>query len=792
MKERLNRPSGGDIVDVIAVFAAVVIALTTFRSSYGGVEFAIVGVIGAAFGIVIAQVGHRIRWPLAITAVVALVGYVVLASLLALRHRAVAGFVPGPRSVLESLTSAVTGWKELITTTPPVGSTGDLMVIPLASAVVAGFTAMTLALRFRVVVLAVVPPMVVLGLGIAVGVDDPVSVVAHGSVFVVVVISWLSWREHTRRPLLEGAGMAGRQLIAAAVVLAGAGLVGHQVAAWIPGAEASSRDIWRQTVTPPFDPRQYPSPLSRYRDFVKPGYDTEGEPNDPEVMFTVEGLPDGVPIRLATMDTYDGLVWQVSAGEPGSPSLRDSGSFERIGVAVPADVDGETAEVVVTIGEYADVWVPDVGEVVNIRFIGSTGGPSRDRELADSFRYNRETDTGATILGLQAGDRYEMTVRLPVVLEELSGQIVEADSARIGQVRPVAEVAQVFSTPDIISVDDTGARLDRVKEIMRSSGWYSDGDLIASQVRARAGHNAPRLAEFVQGFPADPLVGNAEQYASAFSLLFRSFQVPTRVVMGFVPEKGSMDAPVEVLSTNVDAWVEVPVTGSGWVGVFPTPDRDQLRAPTATPQQPEPDYRTQVPPPPPLVDPEFDQPAKASGDAKASDDLEESPEAIVDEGGIGVDFLRTPVGLASGVGSMLVLIVVATGGGIVWLKARRRARRRRHGAPHERIANGWREVTDLAVDMGRPVPAATTRREAAVFVGPATLVLADRTDAAVWGGARLGDAEVDAYWTDLERTLREMKSELGVVDRLKVSVSLQSLKRVRPGAAVSGRREKVR
>ncbi|MGA1076859.1 MAG: hypothetical protein ACO307_17295, partial [Ilumatobacteraceae bacterium] len=245
--------------------------------------------------------------------------------------------------------------------------------------------------------------------------------------------------------------------------------------------------------------------------------------------------------------------------------------------------------------------------------------------------------------------------------------------------------------------------------------------------------------------------------------------------------------------TEIAAEPPKPEQPLPWLAdLFPTPDRDQLRAPTATPQQPEPDYRTQVPPPPPLVDPEFDQPAKASGDAKASDDLEESPEAIVDEGGIGVDFLRTPVGLASGVGSMLVLIVVATGGGIVWLKARRRARRRRHGAPHERIANGWREVTDLAVDMGRPVPAATTRREAAVFVGPATLVLADRTDAAVWGGARLGDAEVDAYWTDLERTLREMKSELGVVDRLKVSVSLQSLKRVRPGAAVSGRREKVR
>jgi hypothetical protein len=583
-RPRLAAPSTAELVDIVAVLALTIVALTTFHSSYGGLTYLVVGSIGAVAGTAVAQLGHRFRWPLVVTSVVAVVVYVLVASVAALRHHAIAGIVPGPRSMLEALTSAVTGWKELITVAPPVGSTGDLLVIPLATGMAAAFASMTLALRLRFAMPAIVPPMIVLGLGIAVGIDEPVSVLVHGAVFAGLVLAWLAWREHQRRPLLEGAGMAGRQLVAAAVVLGVAGLVGFYLGPNLPGAEASNRDIWRQTVTPPFDPRQYPSPLSGYRDYVKPGYDDNGDRNEPEVMFTIEGLPEGIPVRLATMDTYDGMVWQVSAGEPGNPSLRDSGSFERIGASLAPDVDGERADVTVTIGEYADVWVPDVGEVVSIRFTGSAGGPERDRELADSFRYNRATDTGATILGLREGDRYEMTVRLPVVLDELAEAPIDPDVPRVGQARSVAALAQRLATPDILAISDTGERLDRVREIMETAGAYSDGDQDAGHIRARAGHNGPRLSEFVQDYPSGPLVGNAEQYASTFALLFRDLdRIPTRTVMGFLPAEGSVDGPVDVVATDIEAWVEVPVRGLGWVGIFPTPPRDQLSA-LSTPQ----------------------------------------------------------------------------------------------------------------------------------------------------------------------------------------------------------------
>lgn len=783
-----------DLADAAAVVALVLVALSAMHSSYGGVTYLVLGVVGAVVGATCAVVGRQLNWPFVLTAVLAIGLYVVLCSVLVLRQDAIAGVIPSPRSILLSLTAAVTGWKELITTVPPVGSTGDLLVLPSASAMLASFAGTTLALRARFAPLAVIPPVIVLGLGIAVGLKEPVSILLHGTVFAGLTFAWLAWREHRRRPLLEGSGLGARRFVSATLVLGIAALAGLFVAPNLPGAEASDRAIWRQVVTPPFDPRQYPSPLSSFRQYVKPGYDAEGQRNEPSTMFTIEGLPAGIPVRLASMDTYDGFVWQVSAGDRANPSLLDSGSFERIGTRLTPEFDGPTADLVITIHEYTDVWVPTVGELISVRFAGSSGGPERDRALADSFRYNRATNTGASVLRLTEGDRIEMTVRLPEMPEALTGRTIRPDVPRLGVAQPVSEIAQQLATPDILVIDDTGARLDRIRDVMVINGAYSDGDRDAGHQRARAGHDAARMIEFVQGYPTRPLIGNAEQYASAFALLFRNLdRLPTRVVMGFVPPEASDRSPVQVVATDVEAWVEVPLVDTGWVGVFPTPPRDQLASTSTSPQQPEPDYRTQPPPPPPIVDPEFDQPAKAAGEAVAPVDdeapVEERAAPIVDDGTVETAALARPAVVAAGVVSVPLVLALAAALVIIVIKARRRRRRRRIGPGHHRIANGWREVTDLARDMGRPVPSGTTRREAAAFAGASTAPLAERADAAVWGGAELTDAEVDAYWHDLTATLDAMKSELGLIERLKTAISLESL---RAGRHESSRRSTQR
>ena len=775
------RPSARELVDAAAVLLLVLAALWAFRSSFGGVRFMIVGGVAALVAILLVHLASRLRLHWLVTGLLAVPVYAVTASVLALGYQCIGGVIPTPRSLLNALTSAATAWKELLTTAPPVGAIGDLQVIPVFVGFAAALLSYGIARGFRYTAPALVPPLVVLALGIAVGTNKPVSVVVHGAVLTTGMLAWLAWREHHRRPLLEGLTGDRRRLVSGALVLGVAGVAGYFAAPSLPGSAAESeREIWRQTVVPPFDPRDYPSPLAGYRDYVKLGYVSDGEREPDKVMFTVEGLPEGVPLRLATMDAYDGLVWQVSGGDPANPSLQDSCSFERVGASVPADFDGVVAEVTVTIQAYADVWVPDVGEVVSLRFSGSEGGPARDRALAESFRYNRTTDTAASPLRLQAGDRYVMTVHLPPETpEQMSGQTIDADVPRIGATAPVSQLTQAIGTADLLVLHDTGERLDQVKELFTKTGAYSDGDIQANQIQARAGHSNSRMVEFGGRFPTVPFVGNAEQYAAAYALLFRDLDhVPTRVVMGFVPDEASLAGPVEVKQTDVEAWVEVPVKGVGWVAIFPTPDRQQTAASSTAPQQPEPDYRTQNPPPPPLVDPEFDQPAKASGDAKPLEEGAEEPPQPQQPGENPIaKVVSSPYFVGGAIAVSPFVLALLAGLAVIVIKVLRRRRRRSRGAAHQRISNGWLEVTDLATDLGRPVPPLTTRREAAAFVGGSAVELAERTDAKVWGGQDLSDAEVDAYWADLTSALAAMKSEVGPIARIRAAMSPRSLRR---------------
>lgn len=767
----IRRPTRVELIDGGAILALSTVALFAFRSSYGGSQFLILGVAAAASGIALAYLGVMWKWPLLVTAAVGVVFYVVVGGAAALHDRAIGGFLPSVGSMFAALRSVVAGWKELITTAPPVGGTGDLMVLPFLGGFTAGLVGYTMSRRLRVAAPALMAPAVLLGVGIASGTDKPVSLVVHGCVFGSLIIGWLAWREHRRRPLLEGGHVNRRQLLTGCVVLVAASAGGLALAPRLPFAHRETRAIWRQTVTPPFDPRQYPSPLSGYRKYVK-----QAAVKD-QVMFTVEGLPEGVPVRLATMDTYDGLVWQVSAGDPTAPSLNDSGSFERVGASLKPEYPGERATVTVTIGKYNDVWIPDVGEVVSLTFSGSAGGAARDRQLADGFRYNQSTDTAASRLRLAEGDRYVMNVRLPVLKDRLAGQELVPTVPRLGQTTSVTEISQKLGT-EVLAIEDSGEKLDKVKDSMYEDGTYSDGDEASSQQKSRVGHSTYRLLEFVGGYPKRPLIGDAEQYSATYALLFRDLDhLPTRVVMGFVPSKASTSEPVEVLAKEVEAWVEVPVEDAGWVAIFPTPPRDQLALTTSSEVTPEPDYRTQNPPPPPVLDPEFDQPATATGKAKATKKTDDEPEAPeTAEAGSG---LSRPVVVGIVAGATPFVVAGLLSGLIVALKARRRRRRRRLGAAHARIANGWLEVTDLAVDMGRPVPDTTTRREAAAFVGSGTTVLAQRADAAVWGNGEPTDDEVKQYWEELSASLTLMRSEVRVVHRLRAAVSWRSLRRAR-------------
>lgn len=768
------KPTRSEAIDAVAAGVLVAIALLGFKSSYGGIEFMIIGLVAVLFGLILAHVLVRAKLPVVVAVATVALGYLLIGGVVALSDRAIAGFIPSVDTIVGAARTAVFGWKELITTNPPVGGTGTLMMLPFLCGYGAALLGSLLMRNKRLYAAAIVPALVVLGVGIVTGVQRPVAPLVQGGFLAVVAIAWMSIRQDRSRPRLPGHKFNANRFATAVTLLALCTAAGWYVAPSLPRAEATDRTVWRQTVIPPFDPRQYPSPLSAYRYYVKDAVAKK------EVMFTIEGLPKGAKIRLSTMDSYDGLVWRPSY-RADTPSTLNSGYFERMGSEIPSDYGGETATITVTIAAYEDFWVPDVGEVLSLRF---EGGP-RDDKLNEALRYNRATDTAASRVKLIKGDRYVMTVRIPATLANLAKAEILPD-VPVGAVYNISPALDKWAaTPGILSIKDIGSRIDALRDKMIADGAYSDGDKAQGQADSLAGHSEYRLNSFIL---TEPMRGDAEQYASALALMLRNLdRVPTRVVMGFEPDASQFSAGansvVEITGQQVEAWVEVPVKGLGWVAVVPTPERSETALKAKAPAPPVPDYETQVPPPPAVLDPDFDSPATSKTGAKDTRKPEpDKPLDAKDPSKNADDVSSSASGISmiavGAIGSPLAIVVVLSSG-ILLLKFRRRRRRRRRGVGHVRIANGWREVTDVALDLGRPIPQKSTRREAAQFVGQSTTMLAARADQAVFSAAEPTNDEVAQYWAELETALKSMRRQAGPINRIKAALSMTSLRQGR-------------
>jgi transglutaminase-like putative cysteine protease len=76
--------------------------------------------------------------------------------------------------------------------------------------------------------------------------------------------------------------------------------------------------------------------------------------------------------------------------------------------------------------------------------------------------------------------------------------------------------------------------------------------------------------------------GFCVQYAMTMAVILRDLDVPTRVVMGFLPGQRSAGSSLEVIpNTNAHAWVEVYFPGHGWVAFDPTLQAGARRTPVS-------------------------------------------------------------------------------------------------------------------------------------------------------------------------------------------------------------------
>jgi hypothetical protein len=745
------------VIDGAFVATLTTLGLVGFRSSYGGSRYLVVGLLGVAAGLAVAWLGIRFRQQPLLLAAEAGVGFFLLGGAIALPGTALAGILPTPSTVRDLGTTVIKGWAQLLTTTPPVGASGNLMVVPYLCGFAAATLGFSLARRLSRPIWALVAPVIVLVLSILLGTSQPASVLLQGAFFGALALVWvvLRARHNVSYELTHSARRS--RLASGTALLVAASALALVTGPSLPLADAHARYVLRSHVQPPLDPANYPSPLNAYRSYLQNQKDVQ--------LFSVTGLPAGARIRLATLDAYNGLVWSVVNGSGGATDA--SGYFARVGDQITRPV-GKTSKVTIQVEGLKSVWLPDVGTVTGVGFAGPRSGA-----LREAFRFNTQTNTGVVTAGLQSGDKLTLSVTPPPQDASAAAQHSPANVV-LPTLTNVPDAVQAKAS-DILGNPGTAKGANSATTLanwLRAHGGYSDGG--TGQASALPGHGAARMLTFLS---ADQPVGDDEQFASAMALMARQAGLPARVVLGFVPTHITAGA-TQVTGADISAWTEVDFDGVGWQPFYPTPPKTQHPQAQQPQSQPQSDSNDQQQHRHTSNDAQNAPPADSGGDAHKVAKTTKPPVKHVRAKSI-------PVAVYAAGGPLLLILLIC--GAIVGLKALRRRRRRSNGSTGDRIHAGWIEIVDTARDLGRPIPKKSTRREVAHFVGGPVLPLALRADQASFGPDHPTEDEVAAFWADVDQSRSALLTEVGAGGRTKAALSLVSLRGQSKGRNGGGR-----
>lgn len=733
------------LLDAALVVGLGVLCAWPLGEAYVGRRWLLALVVGLVLGVVIAWVSARLRWGAWLTVLVAVAGYLAVGSAVVVPDRARNGLLPTADSLRDLVTGATRTWRESLTLPVPLAETGTVLIVPLLTGLAGALAAGVLLWRTRRPGLAGPVLGMVLVVGCAFGDITAEASVVRGLAVAVVGVVWLRWRaqRHVR-------ARWGRRVAATLAVVAVAGGAAAGLAAVAGTGE--ERAVLRDHVDPPFDPRDYPSPLAKFRAYKKK------EALRESTLFTVDGIESGTRVRFAVMDYYDGIVWNVSGG-PGS--VHDSGTFRRLRNDPEADLKA-TARGTITIGSYTGVWVPSLGTTLSMTPLidGKVDG-----EAAGELVINRETETVAQIGGVSPGTTFE--VEAEVAPELSDAEIGELRAASVALPAPKMvpeELVERVQRWRVAAGFDGGSDGDVaifLRDAFRENGYYSDGvdDFTPS------GHGFSRLAVLTK--TATP-VGNAEQYAAAMALAGQQMNLPIRVVIGFkVPPGGGA-----VRGEDVTAWTEIKFEGAGWVPFDPTPEEDKkLRKPNDEPNE-EPQ-------------PQVLQPPRVPGEPKeANDNLQQGDGERSDLDILAV--LGTIIGIVLDVAKVALLTLPLWG--VLLFKFLRRRRRRRASDATVQLTGAWRELADRMRDLGVRPAAGATRRESAYAAADRydvvpVVTLAHTADRHVYGADEPTPEEARAYWADVDTALKRIRRATPWWRRLLARFSLASV----PWRAALGR-----
>ena len=286
-------------------------------------------------------------------------------------------------------------------------------------------------------------------------------------------------------------------------------------------------------------------------------------PTDARVLTyrTAAERPD--PLRLGTVDVFDGQSWSPTYGRISRRNDVTRGLPDPPGLGRDVVTGEVTTEI--TVDSLRQNWL-------------SVPYPAQRVEIDGEWLYDEAT-FNITGPGTSGGQHYTVTSL--------------AVSATPEQLRAAPRAGQEFNRwrqlpvlpPSVLETADevAGSGTDFDKALAMQSWLRSDGGFEYT-LQAPPDHGSDAIEDFLR-----VRRGYCVHFASTMAVMARAEGIPARVAVGFLPGEQVSPGTWQVTRRDAHAWPELYFEGVGWVAFEPTPPQraditPEFAQPTPTPQ----------------------------------------------------------------------------------------------------------------------------------------------------------------------------------------------------------------
>jgi transglutaminase-like putative cysteine protease len=404
-----------------------------------------------------------------------------------------------------------------------------------------------------------------------------------------------------------------------------------------------------------------------------------------------------VYLRLAALDTFDGLSWAPSLV---APTDKDSLSSFPPASGLTSAIKQSKLTVAITVGGIDGNWLPLPYPTTKVT--GTTGIWYWETQGL-SVRSSNTNIGGQNYTASFVDVRPSLAqLRSPGTHQEVSKTYLDL---------PEKMPSIIASTAESVA---GSAATDYDRALALQNYFQSDLFSYSTTAPVRQGYDgtgADVVAEFLH-----KKSGYCVHFASAMAIMARVLGIPSRIAVGFQPGQPSLQGGKSVFMVtthDLHAWPELYFQGIGWLRFEPTPGRGAV-----------PDYSN-----PSAVDQLSSDGSTASATAAPSASATAGPDKnLPTDGADKAGTSTAATGFDAAPIVLLVLLAIVLGVGLTPAVGRRLVRWRRERAivrGRDPARNAWAEVRDTARDHGWLAPETETARE---FSARLSMVLASDHD----------------------------------------------------------------